>query len=87
MQYKLATGHFPTTEQNLKALIAAPDGESGWRGPYLADNIKDVPKDPWGNYYQYQYPGTHNTNSYDCWSMGPDGQNGTADDIGNWSSQ
>lgn len=84
MQYKIATGHFPSSDQGIKALIMPPDGESGWHGPYLADSVKDVPKDPWGNYYQYQCPGVHNTNTYDCWSMGADGQSGTADDIGNW---
>jgi general secretion pathway protein G len=29
-------------------------------------------------------PGTHNPDSYDVWSLGPDGINGTQDDIGNW---
>ena len=87
MSYKIAVGHFPTNDQGLKALIMAPDGESGWHGPYLSDTIKDTPKDPWGNYYQYQFPGPHNPNSSDVWSMGPDGQNGTADDVGNWPAQ
>ena len=51
-----------------------------WAGPYL-----DVAgADPWGNQYQYVTPGKHNTDSYDIWSNGPDGQDGTEDDIGNW---
>jgi general secretion pathway protein G len=85
--YKTNTGNYPTTEQGLMALIVCPDGVSGWRGPYLKDT--DAPKDPWNNYYQYAYPSSHGQGSgkYDCWSMGPDGQNGTADDIGNWPSQ
>ena len=40
--------------------------------------------DPWGRPYQYRYPGQHNKDKYDIWSSGKDGQDGTADDIGNW---
>ena len=43
-----------------------------------------IEDDPWGNAYEYKYPGTHNKGSYDLWSKGPDGSSGTADDIGNW---
>ena len=35
----------------------------------------------------YASPGTHNPDSYDLWSVGPDGADGTADDIGNWASE
>lgn len=40
--------------------------------------------DPWGEPYEYRYPGTHNTDSYDLFSKGRDKQADTADDIGNW---
>jgi general secretion pathway protein G len=83
MSYRMATGSYPTTEQGLRALIVAPADVPNWRGPYL--QTPDVPLDPWSRPYQYQYPGTHNgTQKYDVWSVGPDGQNGTDDDIGNW---
>jgi general secretion pathway protein G len=52
-----------------------------WNGPYRE---KAVPSDPWGRQYQYASPGRHNTDSYDVWSLGPDGADGTDDDIGNW---
>ncbi len=84
MNYRMNTGHFPTTDEGLQALITAPDGETSWHGPYLDDSQKTVPLDPWGHPYQYMSPGTHNPTSYDVWSVGPDGQNGTADDVGNW---
>lgn len=45
---------------------------------------KEAPQDPWKKPYLYKYPGTHNTDSYDIWSTGPDRQSGTPDDIGNW---
>ena len=54
----------------------------GWSGPYTSDG--KLPKDNWGEPYQYAFPGTRNKDSYDIWSKGPDKQSGTADDIGNW---
>jgi general secretion pathway protein G len=82
--YEVAIGNLPTTTQGLEALRSAPSdipNASKWDGPYL--DIP-VPLDPWGNPYQYACPGTHNPDGYDVWSFGPDGANGTADDIGNW---
>lgn len=81
--YSIHNKTFPTTEQGLNALITPPNpAPPNWRGPYLKDaNITD----PWGNPYNYQYPGTRNTTGGpDIWSNGPDRQSGTADDIGNW---
>jgi len=81
--YKMAVGRFPSTEEGLKALVQAPSsaGER-WKGPYF--DPARLPDDPWGKPYQYRFPGTKNTASYDVYSLGPDGQDGTADDIGNW---
>lgn len=82
MQYRMNMGSYPSTQEGLDVLLYPPEGDKSarWKGPY-ADSI---PKDPWGNPYQYCYPGVHNKTSYDVWSMGPDGQDGTPDDIGNW---
>jgi len=41
-------------------------------------------KDPWGNTLIYAKPGSHNTNSFDLHSKGPDGVDGNSDDINNW---
>lgn len=75
---------YPTTQEGLEVLIHAPAGSStSWHGPY----IERLRPDPWGNAYQYLYPGTHNPNSYDIWSRGADGVDGGTDkgaDIGNW---
>ena len=78
--YELDTGKYPTTEQGLGALRAQPPGVDNWRGPYL----KQSPIDPWGRVYKYVDPGTHNPQDYDLFSVGPDGVEGTNDDIGNW---
>lgn len=83
--YRLDVGRYPTTEQGLKALNAAPEGEARWSGPYLQ---KDVPLDPWGNAYVYKAPGT-NKRDYDLLSLGKDGQLGgvgEAADIPQWQT-
>jgi general secretion pathway protein G len=41
-------------------------------------------EDPWGNPYEYKYPGEYNERSYDLWSWGPDGESDTDDDLKNW---
>lgn len=82
--YKFSTGNFPSTADGLRALLVRPDNNSRWSGPYIEKAINLV--DPWGEPYQYAYPGTHNKDSYDLWSKGPDKQAGTADDITNWEA-
>ncbi len=80
--YRLSTGHYPTTEQGLAALVDKPANEAKWDGPYLK---KGLPPDPWGNPYIYKQPGDHG--EYDIISYGKDGiAGGTGDaaDIGNW---
>lgn len=81
-QYRLDTGHYPSTEQGLNALVTKPANESKWDGPYLS---KAVPKDPWEKPYIYKNPGEHG--DYDLLSYGKDGQaggSGEAADIVNW---
>lgn len=82
--YELDIGVFPTGEEGLTALRKKPVGMGegagkNWRGPYL----KQDPLDPWGRAYRYAYPGTHD-NDYNLFSLGPDGVEGTADDVANW---
>jgi len=83
MSYKLAMGSYPSTEEGLQALVTAPNDSPRWKGPYL----KQLPLDPWGCEYKYAFPGERNKDSYDLWSMGPDKQDGTDDDIGNWEAK
>lgn len=83
IRYKTKGGLYPTTEQGLKALAVRPtDGPKprSWK-PLLREQAL---YDPWGNPYQYRYPGKHNPDTYDVFSMGIDGKEGTEDDIGNW---
>jgi general secretion pathway protein G len=88
LSYKLAMGHYPSTDQGLDALVVCPQGEnqSLWKGPYLTGT--DVPLDPWKQPYHYAFPSTHGQSAgmYDLWSNGPTGQDGAQDSIGNWQT-
>jgi general secretion pathway protein G len=77
--YWLHVRQYPTS---LQALVEPPTDVDAtkWKGPY----IDKIPKDPWGNDYRIKAPGTHNPNTFDVWSAGPDGVDGTEDDVGNW---
>lgn len=78
---------YPTTEQGLLSLVEVPgeiENPKKWTGPYV-DNL---PKDPWGHDYQYAYPPTNGKKDFpDIWSLGPDGEDGTEDDIQNWAEE
>ena len=71
-QYRLDTGHYPTTELGLVSLVQRPQNEPKWSGPYLR---KDVPLDPWGRAYLYKMPGEKG-GDFDILSYGKDGQPG-----------
>ena len=80
--YRLDVGRYPTTEEGLGALLAAPPTAGAkWNGPYLK---KGVPPDPWGRPYQYKSPGTKS--EYEIVSLGKDGQPGGEGDNADISS-
>jgi general secretion pathway protein G len=84
-QFKLDVGRYPSTQEGLQALQQNPGNTAGWEGPYLK---KDVPRDPWGNAYQYRSPGEHG--EYDVVSLGSDGApggEGEAADVTSWSGE
>jgi general secretion pathway protein G len=83
--YKLDNQRYPTTEQGLQSLISKPTtgpAANGWKaGGY----VEKLPKDPWGNSYQYLSPGIKG--EIDIFSFGADGQpGGTGEDadVGSW---
>lgn len=82
-QFEIDAGRFPTTEEGLGALVNPPAQVRQWNGPYLK---KGIPIDPWGNPYVYRFPGQINTTGVDVYSLGPDGNEGGGDDIGNWAT-
>jgi general secretion pathway protein G len=83
--YRLDNGRYPTSEQGLQALVSKPAAEpvpNNWKGGGYLDRL---PKDPWGQPYQYLNPGVRS--ELDVFSFGADGQaggTGNDADIGNW---
>jgi len=77
-QYEIDNGFYP---KSLQDLLVQPSNAKNWHGPYL----DKLPVDPWSNPYIYYFPGKHNQTGYDLLSVGPDGKEGTDDDIVNWT--
>ncbi len=78
--YRLDVGSYPNATQGLTSLRQAPAdlrNPQKWKGPY---SEKDIPLDPWDNPYQYELLGA---DQFRIWSLGPDQQDGTDDDISN----
>ena len=81
--YKMDNYDYPSTEQGLEALVDQTDIEPEPRRFPEDGYIKRLPKDPWGNEYVLLNPGEQG--KMDVFSVGPDGEAGTEDDIGNWN--
>jgi len=82
--YRLDMRRYPSSEQGLEALMTPPSGATGnfREGGYL----RRLQDDPWGNPYQYVYPGRDGA-VFDLYSLGADGREGGEGldaDIGNW---
>jgi general secretion pathway protein G len=84
--YRLDNQRYPTTEQGLQALVAAPAAAPlapGWKaGGY----VERLPNDPWGRPYQYLNPGVRG--ELDVFSLGADGApggEGNDADVGSWN--
>ncbi len=84
--YKLDNSVYPSTDQGLDALVSKPSVSPEPRNYRNDGYVKRLPNDPWGNPYQYIYPGEKS--SVDIFSLGADGQEGGEginSDIGNWN--
>lgn len=71
--YQMHVGAFPTT---LKDLIKKPKDERAmkkWEGPYVGEDLTEVPEDPWGEKFAYKLTqgGKH---PYELYSYGPNGK-------------
>lgn len=84
--YKLDNFNYPTTDQGLEALVTKPGGSpeaKNWK-----KYMDRLPKDPWGEPYQYLSPGIKG--DIDIYSLGADHQPGGDEvnaDVGNWDLQ
>ena len=83
--YRMDNLSYPSVEEGLEALVTPPEGLSR-PARYRQDGyVRRLPDDPWGNPYQYVYPGEHSV--FDVYSLGADGQLGGEElnaDVGNW---
>ncbi len=85
--YKLDNQRYPTTEQGLQALVSKPTTPpvpTNWKTSGYLDKL---PTDPWGNPYQYLFPGVRS--ELDVFSFGVDGAaggEGNDADIGSWAN-
>jgi general secretion pathway protein G len=85
--FNLHMGRYP---DELKELVEKPDDETEaekWHGPYIED--LGALKDAWGKEFQYlgNDEAKANEGKYDIWSLGKDGEDGTDDDICNWTKE
>ncbi len=86
-QYSLDHFNYPTTSQGLDALVIAPDDLRTINNYRPGGYIRNLPKDPWGNDYIFENPGSVSRTTYDIYSYGADGRQGGEGlnaDIGNW---
>ena len=90
--YRLNLGHYPTEQEGgLDALTKKPSFENErmgdkWTGPYLKPGT--VLDDPWGNKIRYELADRSSPDAdkngglpYKLFSVGPDGQPDTDDDV------
>ena len=85
--YRLERFNYPNNEMGLRALLRSNE-ENFVNSLNTRGYIKSLPKDPWGNEYQYVIPG--DKGEYDLFSMGADGNiggEGLNADIGNWDPE
>tara|TARA_Y100001949_G_scaffold169763_1_gene170117 strand:+ start:918 stop:1373 length:456 start_codon:yes stop_codon:yes gene_type:complete len=85
--HRLERFTYPSSELGLKALLKTGE-ENSLNNVNNRGYIKSLPKDPWGNDYQYIIPGQNG--EYDLFSMGADGDiggEGINADIGNWNPE
>ncbi len=71
-------GNPPTSEQGLAALYNRQSDIKDWERTIG----KLVENDSWGSPFVYNSPSEDEDSAYDLYSIGPDKQDGTADDIG-----
>jgi len=84
--YRLDNHRYPATEQGLQALVTQPATAPLMPNWKAGGYVERLPKDPWGNPYQYLNPGIHG--EIDILSFGADGApggEGNDADIGSWS--
>lgn len=84
--FRLDLNRYPTSDEGLRALwsraaVEGEDDQERWKSPYLKN---PAPRDLWKNEWVYREPSEIRQGApYDIISVGPDGEEGTDDDITN----
>ena len=81
--YRLEVGSYPAQQDGLDALLEQPPDAARWNGPYV--KRRDALTDPWGQIYEYRFPGEHG--AYDLYTLGADrseGGEGEDQDVTSW---
>lgn len=84
--YRLDNQRYPGTEQGLQALVTRPTSAPNPPNWKAGGYVERLPKDPWGNPYQFLNPGVNG--EIDVFSFGADGVSGGEGnnaDIGSWA--
>jgi general secretion pathway protein G len=76
--FELDVGRYPTEHEGLKSLTNRPSGATGWKGPYTRERVLS---DPFGHPYVYRVLTKGGRTVFRLLSTGPDGVEGTTDDI------
>lgn len=88
--FRLDFDRWPKDEEGIAVLWDKskldPEADANKWKPYLT---KPMPKDRWGNEWGYRQVSERSSDEtkYDLWSNGPDGQEGTEDDITSWADE
>ena len=87
--FRLDYDRYPKDEEGLAVLWDKskldPEADATKWHQYLKEA---TPNDGWGHPWGYKQQSEHTDDAtkYDLWSMGPDGQEGTDDDITSWAA-
>lgn len=87
--FRLDFGRYPTEDEGIEVLwnrdVLETDEEGDESDVWTAYLSDPVESDPWGNEWQYTDQTDDDSRDYELWSYGPDGEDGTEDDIRSWS--
>jgi len=87
--FRLDYNRYPTDDEGLEVLWNKekldPEADQTAWSEYLSE---PMPQDRWNNDWGYrqQSEETEDTSKFDLWSFGPDGEEGTEDDIASWKT-
>lgn len=88
--FYLKFNRYPTDDEGLEVLwnlealdVETEEDEAKW-DRFLT---KPIPTDVWGNEWGYRAESEFEGMRYDLWSNGPDGEEGTEDDVTSWTEE